>query len=64
MIPMLTALTLTATSCEFARNSAEAAAAIAVARPDSVDLATVAEMRRIERDAICGRNTQHSLRNH
>ncbi len=63
MIPMLTALALAATSCEFAKNSAEAAAAIAAARPDSVDLAIIAEMRRIERDAICGRNTQHSQRN-
>ncbi len=59
MIAMLTALTLAATSCEFATNSAEAAAAIAAARPDSVDLATVAEMRRIERDAICGSRDRH-----
>jgi hypothetical protein len=58
MIPMLTALALAATPCEFAKHSAEAAAVIAAARPDNLDLAIVAEMRRIERDAICGGNAQ------
>jgi hypothetical protein len=58
MISMLTALSLAVTPCEFAKNNAEAAAAIAAARPDSVDLAIIAEMRRIERDAICERNAQ------